>query len=101
MSTPAVETLTDAPVETASTHVAEKVDEHTPETPAPPKSETVDPTQSDDALDVLQTTVTELATAVATLTNTVAGLGKPDESPHGKLPWTARGGKHDHNDREE
>ena len=89
MSTPIVETVTDAPVTPAVTHVAEDVDQHTPETPAEP------PVEASEGLAVVTETVAQLATAVAVLTDVVADMGEPDESPVASVPWTHRGGHHD------
>ena len=58
MSTPILETVTDAPVTPAAQHVAEGVDEHTPETPAEP------PVEASEGLAVVTETVAQLATAV-------------------------------------
>ena len=74
---------------------ADKVDAHTPDPQTPPVVEHVaDPPRPDhEGLSQLQETVTGLATAVATLTETVTNLvtGKgKDESPAPR-PWTHRG----------
>lgn len=89
--TTATETVTGAPVTEATKHAGEVVDEHTPPTPAP-HHDTTDATKPDDGLAVIRDSVAALATSVAVLTDTVAGLGARDESPVNRVPWTHRGG---------
>jgi hypothetical protein len=60
----------------------DKVDEKLPEPPAP----------QDEGIEGLRTTVGQLATAVATLTDLVTANLPKDESPN-SVPWTHYGSK--------
>lgn len=92
MSTPATEPVTAVAPELkdAPEHAVTEVNEHTPETPTPPAEH--------DGLSELRETVGDMATAIATLTETVTNLASnvipKDESPT-KPPWTHYGSHKD------
>ena len=83
-------------VKDAPANVVEDVDKHTPDPETPPVVDRV-PAPADpgpEGLDELRELVGGLATAVATLTDTVAGIvskSDADDSPT-RVPWTHRGG---------
>ena len=83
-----VETITEAPTSEAIHNVDADVDAHTPATPVTP------PADADDGLSAIRESVATLATAVAVLTDTVAGLGGHDHNPVASVPWTHRGSSH-------
>jgi hypothetical protein len=75
--------------------VTDRVDPHTPDPVQPPVVENVPepPTPQDEGIEGLRATVTELATAVASLTDLVTKQMPKDESPS-SVPWTHYGSKH-------
>lgn len=89
-----VEPATGVNVNAATEHVAEDVDNHTPETPPlePPAANIPPPTDANGGLAELRSMVETLATAVNTLTETVTDLLPKDASVHRSTPWTHRGG---------
>ena len=93
MSTPVTEPVTAVvpEVKDAPTNAVTAVDEHTPETPTPKPDE-------HDGLKELRETVGDMATAIATLTTTVAGLATaavPKDVSPTKQPWTHYGSHKD------
>lgn len=82
----------------AKDNVIAEVDERTPEVPPhePPAPHTPDPVDGDSAKGDAEHVVTELATRVEQLENSlreVMSKVTPDEPPRKKQPWTMRGGR--------
>lgn len=92
MSTGAVETV-DPGVKPAN--VVENVNDHTPDPETPPVVDKApNPPTEQDSMAELRETVTNLATAVVGIQETLTSLvakTNPDASP-AKVPWTHRGG---------
>jgi hypothetical protein len=86
-----VETATGVHTSEAAEHVTEKADEHTPETPVPPKETHTDATTAK-GTDDLSAIVESLATSVKVLTDEVMHLKEPD-APTAKVPFLLRGKK--------
>ncbi len=99
MSTTPVTPVTGVNPQKAAENAITDADNHTPPSPVTndPPTPTTDPTDGDDKKGDREKTVTELATNLTALTETVAGLASKlisaDDSPTARVPWTHRGGK--------
>lgn len=73
-------------------NIADNVNDHTPDPPAPPESVPDPPTSDREGLAAMQQQLANFGAVIESLQETVTALVKGNDSSPRSVPWTHRGG---------